>query len=166
MKLSLCYKKNETMKIGEILNSLLSNNINYQLDRIGYKINKISDLFKPYNELEEITFGPILLFCDKRPNSLISIAYAIKFATLFDQELYAITEGFHDEILKNECNKFNVKLKEIFNYNSNEISLIAQIVNEKEIKLAIAHLDSEWKEKILNNLEIPSLITKIDIFKS
>ncbi|MCY3413725.1 MAG: hypothetical protein INQ03_18925 [Candidatus Heimdallarchaeota archaeon] len=155
------------MRIGEILSSLLTYKPRYD-DQMEKKIDHITDLFKYDKELVEISIGPILVFTDRRPNSLLAISYAIRLTSALDTTLYAITEDFHNDLISEECKKHNIELTylnaEVLNQSQIDIVALNQKITSLGITLAITHFHSHWKDILLEKLRIPILITKIDNF--
>lgn len=97
------------MKIGDILarsrKRLASYGINY---RTPY--DTFYDLFLTNDKIKPIQMGSVLVLTDKRPRSLITIAYALRLAKVLQANLLAITLGVHQELIEGEVKNYDITL--------------------------------------------------------
>jgi hypothetical protein len=151
------------MTFGKILENLVKRKVkNYDLEydqhhEISFKI------LKDIPDLSELKVSPILLVSDRSPNSLISIAYAIKITNSLgkDRKFYALTQGKHSEIIKNECKENKVQLMSLVEKEHIEIEDIYQMVTKFNIGMIIVSYDNQLIDSIINRIPVSVLVTSI-----
>ena len=145
------------MKIPDILKNLRSNageNIEYD-DKYNHFLQLISDP----NKVAHINFDRILLILDKRPFSLLPMAYAIRMANAFDSKIVAMTQGTHSKMLKQECLKLKIPVQ-IIEFKEFDFEDVKDIMKKHEPNLVIINLTHDLREKMQQSLRIPMLIVK------
>ncbi|MFX1563219.1 MAG: hypothetical protein ACFFDP_07920 [Promethearchaeota archaeon] len=152
------------MKIGEILaksrKGLSSYGIKYRQPYDVYY-----DLFLSNDEIKPIQINSILVLTDKRPRSLIAIAYALRLAKALKANLLAITKGVHQELIKGEAQIYDINLA-LLRTESKQISLeyILRIIQDYEVGLVVFHNLYEFSDALQESSPVPVMIIKINQF--
>lgn len=152
------------MKVGEILVRSRKRLSNYG---INYRepFNIYYDLLIANDEIKPVQVSSVLVLTDKRPRSLITIAYAFRMAQGLNANLLAITMGVHQELIKGEAKIYNINLAFLKTFSKQpSIDSILEIIRNHEIGLVVVHNLYTLTEEILDNSPVPVLVVKVDQF--
>jgi hypothetical protein len=152
------------MKIGEVLersrSRLSSYGINYRHPHDAYY-----DLFLSTEEIIPVQLNSILVLTDKRPRSLVAIAYALRLTKALDANLVAITMGVHEALIKGEAQIYEINLAFLKTAKQKpSLDDILKIINEHDVGLVIFHNLYALSNELLQNSPVPVLVVKIDQF--
>jgi hypothetical protein len=152
------------MKVGEILtksrNRLSSYGISYR-----HPFDAYYDLFLADDEIKPVHIKSVLVLTDKRPRSLIAIAYAFRLSKALKANLFAITMGLHQDLIKGEAEIYNINLA-LLKTSSKQPSLdyILGIIREHQIGLVITHNLYTLTAELLESSPVPMMVVKVDQF--
>ena len=152
------------MKIGEILAKSRK-----RLSRYGISYRKpyndYYDLFLTNDKIKPIQINSVLVLTDKRPRSLIAIAYALRLAKVLNANLLAITMGVHQKLIKGEAQSSGINLT-LIKAESKQPSLnyLLNIIQHHDVDLVVFHNLYKLSEELQESSPIPILIVKIDQF--
>jgi hypothetical protein len=152
------------MKVGEILAKS-----RYRLSSYGIKYQQpfdtYYDLFLADDEIIPIQIKSVLVLTDKRPRSLITIAYALRLAKALEANLVAVTLGVHQELIKGEAriNKINLTMLKTVNKQPS-VDNILRIIRDHDVGLVVFHSLYQLSEALQENSPVPILIVKINQF--
>lgn len=152
------------MKIGEILaksrNRLSTYGIDYRQPYDAYY-----DLFLANDEIAPIQIKSVLVLTDKRPRSLIAIAYALRLAKALDANLLAITQGVHQALIKGEAEIYGINLALLKTVSKKpSVEYFLKIINDFDVGLVIVHNLYELSDELQERSPVPLLIVKINKF--
>jgi len=152
------------MRVGEILarsrNRLSSYGIKYRQPFDTYY-----DLFLADDEIKPVQIKSVLVLTDKRPRSLVAIAYAIRLAKALNANLIAMTMGLHQELIKGEAevNDINLTFLKVMS-KPPSIGRLQEIIGQFDIGLVIMHNLYSISDDILESSPVPVLLVKVDKF--
>jgi hypothetical protein len=152
------------MKVGEILARCKSRLSRYRID-YRYLSDSYYDLFLSEDEVKPIQIRSILVLTDKRPRSLIAIAYALRFAEAFNAKLLAITTGVHQKLIEGEAESYNINLtllKTLEKYPS--LEHVMELINKYDVGLVILHNLYAIINEIQVSSPVPVLVVKVERF--
>ncbi|MHA2251399.1 MAG: hypothetical protein ACXAD7_13640 [Candidatus Kariarchaeaceae archaeon] len=150
------------MKLGKIISRLMDDKQDQAFERFEEEIDKLSDVFFSPTKLEPITIGPILVLTDNKPHSLISIAYGIRLANAIQSPLIAIAGENFKKIIESEIERSQINFT---NLNvSPTLEKVQKTVKSYKISFIVVPMYHELREKVVHQLHIPVLVTKIDFF--
>ncbi len=152
------------MKIGEILarsrNRLSSYGIDYRQPFDTYY-----DLFLSNDEIKPVQINSVLVLTDKRPRSLIAIAYALRLAKALNANLLAVTRGIHQKLVKGEAEIYGINLALLKTESKQpSINYLLKIIQDFDVGLVIFHNLYELSEELQTSSPVPVLIVKINQF--
>ncbi|MFW9830364.1 MAG: hypothetical protein ACFFD8_01110 [Candidatus Thorarchaeota archaeon] len=152
------------MKLGEILTKSKSRLSSYGISyRHPFEI--YFDLFLADDEIKPVHVSSILVLTDKRPRSLIAIAYALRLAKALNANLIAITLGLHQELIKGEAESNNVNLAFIKSLSKQPtIEYIQEVIQNYDVGLVVHHNLYTLLEDILESSPVPVLVVKVNKF--
>jgi hypothetical protein len=152
------------MKIGEILarsrNRLSHYGVDYREQYDAYK-----DLFLNNDEIKPVRINSVLVLTDKRPRSLVAIAYALRLAKVLDANLLSITIGVHQELIKGEAELYNINLTVLKTESKlPSIDYLLKIIRDYDVGLVVFHNLYQLSENLQASSPVPVLIVKVDQF--
>ncbi|MFX1564092.1 MAG: hypothetical protein ACFFDP_12380 [Promethearchaeota archaeon] len=150
------------MKLGEILSEIIDKRISRYGLKYAPPIDKLLDAFLPQNEINQVSIESILVLVDQRPRSLVSIAYALRFAQALKANLLAITKGVHHELIQEEAKQYSIAITSLVTYmKTPPLGKIEEIIQENNVGLVILHNLYENAKEILESSSVPVLIIKV-----
>ncbi|MHA2104810.1 MAG: hypothetical protein ACW981_15390 [Candidatus Hodarchaeales archaeon] len=151
------------MKLGNILENLVKRKITYYDLTYEQPHDIFFENLKDIPNLNELKISPVLLVTDLQPDSLISIAYTIRIAKSLgkDTKLYALTEGKHNNTIKEECEEFDIQLEKLIEKKNSNIEDILEIVDKYNIGLIIVSYGHHLWESIINQIPATVLVTSL-----
>ena len=152
------------MKIGEILTKSRK-----RLSRYGISYRKpfdaYYDLFLADDKIKPIQINSVLVTTDKRPRSLIAIAYALRLAKVLNANLLAITMGVHEELIKGEAENYDINLTLLkTEIKQPSLDSLLKIIQDYDVGLVVFHNLYTLSEELQLSSPVPVLIVKIDQF--
>jgi hypothetical protein len=152
------------MKIGEILAKSRNRLSRYGIDyRQPY--DTYYDLFLANDEIKPVQINSVLVLTDKRPRSLIAIAYALRLAKGLNANLLAITRGVHQALVKGEAEIYEINLALLKTESKQpSVDYILKIIRDFDVGLVIFHNLYELSDELQERSPVPVLIVKIDKF--
>jgi hypothetical protein len=152
------------MKIGEILAKSRNRLSRYGIDyRQPY--DTYYDLFLANDEIKPVQINSVLVLTDKRPRSLIAIAYALRLAKGLNANLLAITRGVHQALVKGEAEIYEINLALLKTESKQpSIGYLQKIIRDFDVGLVIFHNLYELSDELQERSPVPVLIVKIDKF--
>lgn len=127
--------------------------------RYEKKFEKFYEMFLNPKGLEPIRLHKILVILDRRPQSLISISYALYIAKVVNGELFALNQGLHASIISKEAQEVGipctVKIQE--NYTT---KYITEYIKEIDPDLIIINFTHPLHEELQNTLRFAILSVK------
>jgi len=153
------------MPLGEILRKLMERRIDHY--RVPYEdeLSKSIELFLPSEKIESITVSPILLVTDRKPSSLVSIAYALRFASALNSDILAMTQGIHSEMIKKEARELNIEVSLLENTQEQSIHQVLNTIQTYKIGLVIIPQRHELRNALQRNSPVSVLVTRASQFK-
>ncbi|MHA2169438.1 MAG: hypothetical protein ACXAB7_06045 [Candidatus Kariarchaeaceae archaeon] len=152
------------MKIGKILNRLMNSLVSNRYDEYEEEIDRAFDIFLSPTEIEPLTLNNILLVTDDKPHSLISIAYAIRFASGLNCPLIAIANEKYKTIIKEEVERFQLEYTEVLEGQKALLEQIHDITETNEISFIVVPMFHPMRGDIIHHMHIPVLVTKVNPF--
>lgn len=151
------------MPIGEILSKLTEKRLSHYGIKYRHPMDEFLDLLLPPDKLKPIRINSVLVITDRRPRSLFSIAYAIRFAQLFEANLLAITKGLHHDLIKEEAKENNVNLVLLETFSRTpSMGRVLKIIKEHDVDLVILHNLHELVGEVQENAPVPVLVVKVE----
>ena len=153
------------MPLGEILRKLMERRIDHY--RVPYEdeLSKSIELFLPSEKIESITVSPILLVTDRKPSSLVSIAYALRFASALNSDILAMTQGIHSEMIKKEARELNIEVSLLENTQEQSIHQVLNTIQTHKVGLVIIPQRHELRNALQRNSPVSVLVTRASQFK-
>ncbi|MFX1318045.1 MAG: hypothetical protein ACFE9D_04020 [Promethearchaeota archaeon] len=152
------------MKVGEILekskNRLSSYGISYR-----HPFDAYYDLFLSNDDIKPVQIKSVLVLTDKRPRSLVAIAYALRLTRALNANLLAITRGVHQELIKGEAEFYDINLS-LLHISKQQPSLdfILRTIHQHDVGMVIFHNLYALSDELQENSPVPVLVVKIDQF--
>jgi hypothetical protein len=153
------------MPLGEILNNLLDRHLDYYQIEYGDEFREGESLFSSLEDVESFKISPILLVTNKKPLSLVAIAYAIRLASILNAYLLAMTQGVHSEMIKKEAGEAGVSVSVIETPQGQTIQRILRVIEESRVGLVIIPYRHNLRETVLKVSPVAVLVTKTDYFE-
>ncbi len=153
------------MPLGEILNKLLERHFEYYRIEYGDAFEEDLGLFSSLDEIKSFKIAPILLVTNKRPFSLIAIAYAIRLASILNANLLVMTQGIHTEMIRKEADEFGVSVSTVETSQEQTIRGILRVIEESGAGLVIIPYRHSLRENLLKASPVAVLVTKTDRFE-
>jgi len=152
------------MKIGEILARSRNRLSNYGI-KYSQPYDAYYDLFLANDEIIPVQINSVLVLTDKRPRSLVAIAYALRLAKAFNANLLAVTMGIHQELIKGEAQLYEINLA-LLKTESKQLSIdyLLKIIREHNVGLVVFHNLYRLSEELLESSPVPVMIVKINQF--
>ncbi len=150
------------MKIGEILAKSRKRLSRYGI-RYGKPFDAYYDLFLANDKISPIQINSVLVLTDKRPRSLIAIAYALRLVKVLNANLVAITMGVHQELIKGEAEIYDINLT-LLKTESKQPSLgyLLKVIQDYNVGLVVFHNLYKLSEELQESSPVPILLVKID----
>lgn len=152
------------MKIGKILSRLMNSLVSDRYEEYEEELDRSFDIFLSPAEIQPLTLNHILLIADDKPHSLISITFAIRFASALKCPLIAITHKRYQAIIKEEVEHFQLEYTEILEKHTKPLQQIKNIIMTKDINLVIVPMFHQLRSDIVHHMHIPVLVTKVNPF--
>ncbi|MFX0117521.1 MAG: hypothetical protein ACFFB3_23440 [Candidatus Hodarchaeota archaeon] len=150
------------MPLGEILSKLLERHFDYYQIEYGDEFTEGLGLFSSLDEIESLKIAPILLVTNKKPLSLIAIAYAIRLASILNANLLAMTQGIHSEMIRKEAEELGVPVSVLEAPEGQSIRRILSVIEESRVGLVIIPYRHMLRETLLKACPVAVLVTKTD----
>ena len=153
------------MPLGEILRKLMERRIDHY--RVPYEdeLSKSIELFLPSEKIESITVSPILLVTDRKPSSLVSIAYALRLACALNSDILAMTQGIHAEMIKKEAKELNIEVSLLESTQEQSIHQVLNTIQTHKVGLVIIPQRHELRNALQRNSPVSVLVTRASQFK-